>query len=112
MQVIGIGTGGSQIATELAQHEAYDVIMIDTSFKEQLNNVEQILIDSQETIKDYEEKTSLDISKKIGHNIVHVFLFGGGKTTEQHLESYKDQDKKIMFTMLDLKRTFYLTNKS
>ena len=49
MQVIGIGTGGSQIATELAQHEAYDVIVIDTSFKKELNNVEQILIDSQET---------------------------------------------------------------
>ena len=111
MQVIGIGTGGSQIATELAQHEAYDVMVIDTSFKEQLNNVEQILIDSQETIKDYEEKTSLDISKKVGHNNVHVFLFGGGKTTGATLRILeKIKDKKITVHYVRPEKNF-LSNK-
>ena len=73
MQVIGIGTGGSQIANELAQHKAYDVLLIDTSFADDLNNVKTVLIKKQETIKDYEEKTKLDIGKKVRHNDVHVF---------------------------------------
>ena len=111
MQVIGIGTGGSQIATELAQHEAYDVMVIDTSFKEELNNVEQILIDSQETIKEYEEKTSLDISKKVGHNNVHVFLFGGGKTTGATLRILQRiKDKKITVHYVRPEKNF-LSNK-
>jgi hypothetical protein len=111
MQVIGIGTGGSQIAAELAQHEAYDVMVIDTSFKEQLNNVEQILIDSQETIKDYEEKTSLDISEKVGHNVVHVFLFGGGKTTGATLRILERiKDKKIIIHYVRPEKNF-LSNK-
>ena len=111
MQVIGIGTGGSQIANELAQHKAYDVLLIDTSFADDLNNVKTVLIKKQETIKDYEEKTSLDISKKVGHNDVHVFLFGGGKTTGATLRILeKIKKKKITIHYVRPEKNF-LSNK-
>ena len=111
MQVIGIGTGGSQIANELAQHKAYDVLLIDTSFSEDLNNVKTVSIKKQETIKDYEEKTSLDISKKVGHNDVHVFLFGGGKTTGATLRILeKIKKKKITIHYVRPEKNF-LSNK-
>ena len=111
MQVIGIGTGGSQIANELAQHKDYDVLLIDISFSEDLNNVKTVSIKKQETIKDYEEKTKLDISKKVRHNDVHVFLFGGGKTTGATLRILeKIKKKKITIHYVRPEKNF-LSNK-
>ena len=94
MQIIGIGTGGSQIAAELAKHEAYDILLIDTSFPDNLNNVNTILIEKQETINDYERSIKLDINKKVGYNNIHVFLFGGGKTTGITLRTLEKIKKK------------------
>ena len=94
MQIIGIGTGGSQIAAELAKHETYDILLIDTSFPDNLNNVNTILIEKQETINDYERSIKLDINKKVGYNNIHVFLFGGGKTTGITLRTLEKIKKK------------------
>jgi len=111
MQIIGIGTGGCQIANELARHKTYDVLLIDTSFPDDLNSVETVLIEKQETINEYEEKTGLDISKKVGHNDVHVFLFGGGKTTGATLRILeKIKNKKITIHYVRPEKNF-LSNK-
>ena len=111
MQIIGIGTGGSQIAAELAKHEAYGVLLIDTSFPDSLNNINTVLIEKQETINDYEEKTKLDIENKVRYNNVHVFLFGGGKTTGITLRTLeKIKDKKIIIHYVRPEENF-LSNK-
>ena len=81
MQVIGIGTGGCQVATDLVQYDAYNIINVDTSFKVELESVTNIELERQETFKEYEAETKLDIRHEVKYNSVHVFLFGGGKTT-------------------------------
>ena len=81
MQVIGIGTGGCQIVADMAQYDVYNIINIDTSFKTEFDGVTNIKLKKQETFKGYETETKLDIRRKVKYNDVHVFLFGGGKTT-------------------------------
>ena len=96
MQVIGIGTGGCQVVSAMEQYNAYDIICIDTSFKAKTKNIISIELEKQETFKEYEVKTTLDIRSKILYDSVHVFLFGGGKTTGSVLRILeKIKDKKI-----------------
>ena len=96
MQVIGIGTGGCQIVTDMVQYDAYSIINIDTSFKTELDGTTNIKLKKQETFKEYETETKLDIRRKVKYNDVHVFLFGGGKTTGSVLRILeKIKDKKI-----------------
>ena len=96
MQVIGIGTGGCQVVSAMEQHNAYDIICIDTSFKAKPKNIISVELEKRETFKEYEVKTTLDIRSKILYDGVHVFLFGGGKTTGSVLKILeKIKDKKI-----------------
>ena len=111
MQVVGIGTGGSQIAALLANKAQYKAVAIDSSLKDEIEHVKQIKIEEQESFKDYEEKTTLDLSSHLRYNDVHVFLFGGGKTTGcvlKVLESIKD--KKITINYVSPEQNF-LSNK-
>ena len=111
MQVVGIGTGGSQIAALLANKAQYKAVIVDSSLKDEIEHVKQIKIEEQESFKDYEEKTTLDLSSHLRYNDVHVFLFGGGKTTGcvlKVLESIKD--KKITINYVSPEQNF-LSNK-
>jgi len=96
MQIIGVGTGGSRIAESLSSLDVYQCMAIDTFFEDKNPKLDQIQIDKQKTFKDYEDKTSLDLSDKIEENDAHLFLFGGGKTTGALLRILeKIKDKKI-----------------
>jgi len=111
MQVVGIGTGGSQIVALLGEKPQYEALAVDSSFKEELGCVKQIKIEKQETFKDYEEKTTLDLNKHLGYNEVHVFLFGGGKTTGCVLKVLETiRDKKITINYISPEQNF-LSNK-
>ena len=111
MQVVGIGTGGSQIATLLGEKPQYEALAVDSSLKGELGCVKQIKIEKQETFKDYEEKTTLDLNKHLGYNEVHVFLFGGGKTTGCVLKVLETiRDKKITINYISPEQNF-LSNK-
>jgi len=95
MIVIGIGTGGSQIIHSLSSYGVYDCLTIDSEPDKGIEGITHIQIDKQKEFKDYEELIDLDISSKVGHNAVHVFLFGGGKTTGatlKILEKIKDRE--------------------
>jgi len=105
MQVIGIGTGGCQVVTDLVQYDAYNIINVDTSFKIELNGVTNIKLERQETFKEYETETKLDIRSEIKYNSVHVFLFGGGATTGsvlRILEKIKDKNLNVLYIQPDL----------
>jgi len=107
MQVIGIGTGGCQIVTDLAQYDAYNIINIDTSFKTELDGTTNIKLKKQETFKEYETETKLDIRRKVKYNDIHVFLFGGGKTTGSVLRILeKIKDKKITIHYIKPEKNF------
>tara|TARA_R100001480_G_scaffold80909_1_gene90082 strand:- start:277 stop:1116 length:840 start_codon:yes stop_codon:yes gene_type:complete len=107
MQVIGIGTGGCQVATDLAQYDAYNIINVDTSFKVELESVTNIELERQETFKEYEAETKLDIRHEVKYNSVHVFLFGGGKTTGSVLRILeKIKDKKITIHYIKPEKNF------
>ena len=111
MQVVGIGTGGSQIVALLGEKPQYEALAVDSSFKGELGRVKQIKIEKQETFKDYEEKTTLDLNKHLGYNEVHVFLFGGGKTTGCVLKVLEPiRDKKITVNYISPEQNF-LSNK-
>jgi len=111
MQVVGIGTGGSQIAALLANKAQYEAVAVDSSLKSELEHVKQIKIEKQETFKDYEEKTTLDLSEHLRYNDVHVFLFGGGKTTGCVLKVLEPiKDKKITINYVSPEQNF-LSNK-
>lgn len=100
MQIVGIGTGGSKIAAALSAIDGYHCLAIDTMFDNNNSNLTKLKIEEQESFKDYEEKTSLDISDKIVDNDIHVFLFGGGKTTGcvlRVLEKIKDKKVSIHY---------------
>ena len=107
MQVIGVGTGGSAVAAALSALDVYDCFAIDTSFEDKSSKLDQIQIGLRQTFKEYEDKTILDISAKIGDNDVHVFLFGGGKTTGALLRVLeKIRDKKISLHYIRPERNF------
>ena len=107
MQVIGIGTGGCQVVTDLVQYDAYNIINVDTSFKIELNGVTNIKLERQETFKEYETETKLDIRHEVKYNSVHVFLFGGGKTTGSVLRILeKIKDKKITIHYIKPEKNF------
>jgi hypothetical protein len=107
MQVVGVGTGGSALAEALSALDIYDCFAIDTFFEDKSPKLDQIQIDKHQTFKDYEDKTSLDISAKIGDNDVHVFLFGGGKTTGALLRILeKIKNKKISLHYVRPARNF------
>tara|TARA_R110002020_G_scaffold14313_2_gene50793 strand:- start:1288 stop:2127 length:840 start_codon:yes stop_codon:yes gene_type:complete len=107
MQIIGIGTGGSKIAGALSQIDGYSCLAIDNRFNDNNPNLIKLKIEEQETFKDYEEKTFLDISDKIVDNEVHVFLFGGGKTTGSVLRILEGiKDKKINIHYIKPEKSF------
>jgi len=107
MQVVGVGTGGANVVAALSALDVYDCFAIDTFFEDKNPKLDQIQIDKHESFKDYEEKTSLDMSPKIGDNDVHVFLFGGGKTTGALLRILeKIKEKKISLHYVRPARNF------
>ena len=63
MQVIGIGTGGCQIVADMVQYDAYSINNIDTSFKTELDCTTNFKLKQQETFKEYETETKLDIRR-------------------------------------------------
>jgi len=111
MNLVGIGTGGSQIVRKLSSYGVYDCLTIDSEDHSKIQNVEHIQINKQKEFKDYEELTELDIRAKVSHNVVNVFLFGGGKTTGSLLKILeKIKDKEITINYVRPEKNF-LSNK-